>query len=297
MKKKRGFLILTFLLLHQLFGENFSLDGKYLPDLYSTIDVLFIEGSTIKYRYETTKKEKIIQYSKYYDSGLLFFKLSEYFPKDINEKYYYYNEPVETSDKLLVLAGLENRGNTYVKDSIMMFMMTAGFDEDSYPFIWPMDYFEISPKYIDCTSYLTEKTHKYVVDNLSNCMVDTPWVEAVEGEGIGEGFTILNERNRAYPYLLLMNGYISYKKPYLYKQNNRIKKLKITGIQSGKSKILDVLDTPHPQTIALSFLPKAEDIHVEIADVYKGTKYDDTCLHFCVPYGNKVIPYENSIGE
>ena len=92
-----------------------------------------------------------------------------------------------------------------------------------------------------------------------------------------------------------MNGYISYEKPYLYKQNNRIKKIKVKGIKSGKEKILDVLDTPHLQTVDISFITKAEDIRVEIADVYKGTKYDDTCLHYCITYDDEVIPYENSI--
>ena len=97
--------------------------------------------------------------------------------------------------------------------------------------------------------------------------------------------------------IFLMNGYISYEKPYLYEQNNRIKKIKVTGLTSGVSKILDVLDTPHPQTVDISFLPMAEDIRVEIADVYKGTKYDDTCLHFCGNVNEEAIPYESSVAE
>ena len=94
-----------------------------------------------------------------------------------------------------------------------------------------------------------------------------------------------------------MNGYISYEKPYLYKQNNRIKKIKVTGLKSGKTKVLDVLDTPHPQTVDISFIKEPEDIRVEIADVYKGSKYDDTCLHYCITYDMEVIPYEDCITE
>ena len=129
--------------------------------------------------------------------------------------------------------------------------------------------------------------------------MDTPWVEGVPGDGIGEGFTIQGQQfNKPLgPYLLLINGYISYEKPYLYKQNNRIKKIKVTGLKSGKIQILDVLDTPHPQTVDISFITQPEDIRVEIADVYKGTKYDDTCLHYCFAYDEKIIPYENCIGE
>ena len=94
-----------------------------------------------------------------------------------------------------------------------------------------------------------------------------------------------------------MNGYISYKKPYLYKMNNRIKKIKVTGVKSGVSKVLDVLDTPHPQTVDISFITDIEDIRVEIVEVYKGTKYDDTCIHYLIPYYNQVIPYESTIPE
>ena len=136
---------------------------------------------------------------------------------------------------------------------------------------------------------MKEKSKEYPVENLNILAVDTPWVEAVPGSGIGEGFTLVNSWGKKYPYILLMNGYISYEKPYLYKQNNRIKKIKVTGLKSGKSKVLDVLDTPHPQTVDISFITGAEDIRVEIADVYKGTKYDDTCLHYCITYDAQVI--------
>ena len=176
---------------------------------------------------------------------------------------------------------------------MISFSTTAGFTEHSRPFIWPMFHFEITRKYTDCTSFLKEKNKDYPVENLCKFVVDSPWVEAAKGSGIGEGFTIVNEF--VYKYLLIMNGYISYEKPHLYKQNNRVKKIKVTGLKSGKSKVLDVLDTPHPQTVDISFITEAEDIRVEIADVYKGTKYDDTCIHFCVTYNSEVIPYEDSI--
>ncbi len=297
MKKKSISVIFLIILLQQIFCENFSLCGKYYPDLYSTIDVLYIEENNISYHFETTNENVSVEYSKYYDSGLLFFKLSESFPKEINENYFYYKKDVETNDKMLLLAGLIKNENNRNKEKVLMFSTTKGFDKDSYPFIWPMDSFEISPQYIDCSSYLTEKTKSYPIENLSNCMVDTPWVEGVDGDGIKEGFTMIDRLNRYYPYLLIMNGYISYEKPYLYKQNNRVKKIKVTGLKSGKSAILNVLDTPHPQTVDISFITEPEDIRVEIADVYKGTKYDDTCLHFCITYDNVVIPYEECIPE
>ena len=297
MKKKVSFCFVVFLfLLQQFFCENFLLQGKFFPDLYSTIDVLYIKENVIQYTFETTNQEKIVNYSKKYDSGLLFFKLSEAFPKEISEDFYYRGIDVITDDKILILAGGLVNQKTGKQDSILLFATTKGF-EDPYPFIWPMFHFEVHRQYKDCSSFLKEKNKEYPVENLCYFIVDTPWVEAAKGDGIGEGFTLVNSWNDVYPYLLIMNGYISYEKPYLYKQNNRVKKIKVTGLKSGKTKVLDVLDTPHPQTVDISFITEPEDIRVEIADVYKGTKYDDTCLHFCVTYNNEVIPYENSIGE
>lgn len=290
MKKK---LILFFLITISAFicySENFSLNGIHFPNLYSTINVLEINDNSLILNYEVPLDKKIIEYKRIYKDGLLFFKLLEKFPNEIHEYYYYDKKSIETNNELLLLAGNEI-GKT---ENILLFATTAGF-EDEDPFIFPMFHFEVGRTYTDCSSFLKEKTKEYHVENLDEYYVDSPWVEGVKGDGIGEGFTIKSKT--VYPYLLIMNGYISYRKPYLYKQNNRIKKIKVTGLKSGKSKILDVLDTPHPQTVDISFLNELEDIRVEIAEVYKGTKYDDTCLHFCVTYPNAVIPYENSIGN
>ena len=196
---------------------------------------------------------------------------------------------IKTSNKILFLA--------FQGKNKRMFAFTEGYSLKNVPLTYTR-FDEWGNTFKDCSSCLKEKNKIYSVENLRRLVVDTPWVEGVPGDGIGEGFTIeCNASTPLGPYLLLMNGYISYEKPYLYKQNNRIKKIKVTGLKSGKSKILDVLDTPHPQTVDISFITAAEDIRVEIADVFKGSKYDDTCLHYCLAYDEQVIPYENSIGE
>ena len=156
---------------------------------------------------------------------------------------------------------------------------------------------EIQKIYKDCTSFLTEGNRKYTVDNLDNYSESTPWVEGAPGYGIGESFVIENTWHEKLSYLLIMNGYISYDKPYLYKQNGRIKQIKVTGVESGKEKILNVLDTPHPQTVDISFITEPEDIKITIFDVYKGTKYEDTCINYMITWREEIIPYEDSIGN
>ncbi len=299
---KRKFLILFFGISINFFAQNFSFNGDYEPDLYSTIHYFNVSDNIITYKYESKKinKEISVNYKKIYIDGLLFLQMSNKFPYSIAE--YYENNP--TSDTMLVLAGKhisENNSKTlFLNGEILFFAESEGFDKYDC-FITPSIHFydHVGRRYSDCSSYLKEKNREYKVEDLCDCKPGTPWVEGVPGDGIGEGFTIKypssKAANNAYPYLLIMNGYISYEKPYLYKQNNRIKKIKVTGVKSGNSKILDVLDTPHPQTVDISFITEPEDIRVEIADVYKGTKYDDTCINFCVTYIDKVIPYEDSI--
>lgn len=290
MKKK---LMFTFAILLMVIGysENFSLNGKYIPDLYTTLSSILIQDKEISLIYEIELPSKKIEYKKSYKDGLLFFEFSEDLPNNIDEEVFYDGKGGTSGNDLLVLAG-----KIASKEEILFFGITSVFS-DSYPFIYPSHRFLESStrEYKDCSSLLKEKQTEYSVSNLDKTFLNSPWVEGAKGDGVGEGFSIINNRNIIYKYLLLMNGYISYNKPYLYKQNNRIKKIKVTGLKSGKSQILDVLDTPHPQTVDISFITEAEDVRVEIADVYKGTKYDDTCLHYCITFNEPVIPYEDSI--
>ncbi len=309
MKRRTAFLLLTLFFFTNLSAQNFIMNGIDCDaDLLSTISTLTVYPNKLGYVIksedgnESKKDEIVVGYKKIYKDGLLYFKLSEKLPKITS------NQKESSSDDMLVLAGKiirqDETNNVYPDGKILVFAETAGFDKVKWSFVTPSPNFNdhVGRVYKDCSSYLKEKNKEYTVDNLCNCKPGTPWVEGVPGDGIGEGFTIYNSGvnsaksfYRDYKYLLIMNGYISYKKPYLYKQNNRIKKIKVTGVKSGKSKILDVLDTPHPQTVDISFITEPEDIRVEIADVYKGTKYDDTCINFCVTYSDKVIPYENNV--
>ena len=291
MKQKAILFLFILQLSFSLFSQNFNLDGKYRFTVYSGLARIDITNKSLTYVYLDNIPNKTINFEFTHLNGMLFLKLDEKIPKEITEAYIYNDQKdIITDNKFLILAGKDVKLN-----SVILLATTKGFSER-----YPCTESIISERvqvYKDCSSYLKEKNKEYPVDNLSIKAVDYPWVEAAPGDGIGEGFTLVNSWGQKYKYILLMNGYISYEKPYLYKQNNRVKKIKVTGLLSKKSKVLDVLDTPHPQTVDISFIEMAEDIRVEIAEVYKGTKYDDTCLHYCITYDAEVIPYENSIGE
>lgn len=165
---------------------------------------------------------------------------------------------------------------------------SVSFLDTNYPFIYFMPgQMEGYCIYKDCTSYLKEGKKEYTIDNLSEIRIDSPWVEGVAENGEGEGFTI--EGNA--PFLLIVNGFISVQKPYLYEQNSRIKTIRVTGSKSGNTKVLEIIDTPNPQTVDISFLEKDDDTIIRIDSVYEGSKYQDTCISLCKLYGNMVIPY------
>ncbi len=281
-----------------LFAQNFSLDGWYSFQIESLLEGMTIKDNTIILKYKNPPVDKpdlILKYKIKHIDGMAFIELSDKIPMEVaNWKDFEQSDYIKTDNRILFLAFRTT--NFLLKTFNVMFSYTKGFQgfpPDRYASLTVTKFEDSLTQFKGCSSYLTEKNKSYPVENLNKFGVDTPWVEGVKGDGIGEWFIVEKCSN----YLLLINGYISYEKPYLYKQNNRIKQIKVTGIKSGKSKILDILDTPHPQTVDISFITDPEDIRVEIADVYKGTKYDDTCLHFCCAYDDEVIPYENSIDE
>lgn len=221
----------------------------------------------------------LFTYDYYNQDGLPFIKIT-------SDPLPYYSSRY---DYIMLLSGIEIRDDEARN-------LAIGFASDRNKkkielFIrdWPRTFEGTSRKFYDCTSFLIERSKSYPVSNLCSIEDESPWVESAPGAGIGEGFTIQKSEDE-YPYLLIMNGYISFRKPYLYSQNARIKKIKVTGTESGISKILTVQDTPNPQTVDISFLEKTDDVVVSIMDAYPGSKYEDTCISLCITYPYKVIP-------
>lgn len=288
-----SFIICT--LCYLLNSQNFSLDAEYLFQEDSVLEGMKIKGDNLILNFKDVFSEKaniVLSFQIKKIHGLSFLELSDKMPKEVAEYANWKNsEEIKTSNKILFLAC---KKQSYT----LMFAFTEGYPFEKTP-ITRTRYDEWGSQYKDCSSYLKEKSKAYPVENLRKLVVDTPWVEAANGDGVGEGFTIkcTSRTNPLGPYLLIMNGYISYDKPYLYKQNNRIKTIRVMGTKTKKLKTLNLLDTPHPQTVDISFITEPEDIRIEIESVYKGTKYDDTCLHYCINFDDAVIPYENQIVE
>jgi hypothetical protein len=148
-----------------------------------------------------------------------------------------------------------------------------------------------SPEVVEVRSSSSLKEKQIAYDGKSfiqtpGCKLQ-PWVEGVSGDGAGEWieFDIRSKRGWATTELLVANGYISFVNPSLFSKNNRIRGYRITsstfpGLVEGELK-----DSQELQSIVLptSLTGNIVTVRLTILSVYKGDKWDDTCLSLVYP--------------
>lgn len=125
----------------------------------------------------------------------------------------------------------------------------------------------------------------YVFSNFANSTTNLwlknnlPWVEGVPGTGIGEGIEFdiepTNDFRMVAINLTILSGYVDPLKPYLFRENSRIKKLQIIT-DSGYNEEIEFEDTAMFTTVQIPVT--TTHVRMVINDVYPGTKYEDTCI-------------------
>lgn len=123
------------------------------------------------------------------------------------------------------------------------------------------------------TSSLKENGSEYSASNLSYVKSNNPWVEGKSNDGVNETIT-MKWKNQIYA-IVIVNGFISVNKPYLYSYNNRVCDIQIVD-ENGNTLDFTLEDSPRPQIINL--IQHTKEVKVIIKSVYKGTKWNDTCL-------------------
>ena len=252
----KKFMCLFILLFISFFIYSNELIGKKYYDYFPSIEFLDneikLEGFEFEYpndNYDGTFKYNIVKKG--------YFTFLEIFFKNKKELWL----ALYSKDYLLVY------NNKYLEPILIGCLE---INHPSSPFYFP--------KNIKSSSYLTEGKNKYLPDNMNNCEIEKVWVEGIKGYGIGEKIYLLKSDFRT---LIILNGYISFNKPYLYEQNSRVKKLKIIDKINKKEFIVGLKDTPNPQKILSGELLERELI-LEILEVYKGNKYEDTCISLII---------------
>ena len=104
--------------------------------------------------------------------------------------------------------------------------------------------------------------------------ISPPWAEGVKGYGIDEYLDI--DFKYASDEIQILNGFVDFSRKHLYRDNSRIKRILIESENPKFAKEYELED-------AVKYIPvrlpeKTKRIRITIKDVYKGDKYDDTCL-------------------
>lgn len=128
---------------------------------------------------------------------------------------------------------------------------------------------------ITSTSALKEGHNYYSPVNLDSFELEKSWVEGVKGYGIGEKLMFSSVLTNG---LYFFNGFVSFENPQLFKENSRVKKIKVKDLLTNEEFIFDIEDTPNPQLLDLKEY-KHWNLEIEIIDIYEGTKYKDTCIN------------------
>ncbi|MCV9933612.1 hypothetical protein OIU80_15105 [Flavobacterium sp. LS1R47] len=127
----------------------------------------------------------------------------------------------------------------------------------------------------------SEKDTKYQAKNANDLSYQTAWVEGKPDEGIGEylEYSFYNKSPRI-TQIIISNGYV--KSDAAWKNNNRVKKLRLS-INGKAFGILNLEDSKNDQIFDLGTFGHNKNgtdliLKFEIAEVYKGDKFNDTAI-------------------
>ena len=139
--------------------------------------------------------------------------------------------------------------------------------------------------WIEATSTLKSKNNAYDANHVYDNDPKTAWVEGVNGSGINEKLTLSDFGVGDYSSVLvdrigIINGYA--KSNDTFQNNNRVKQLKLELLASADDRsqemIVDLQDKMDVQYIVINNPIFLNSLVLTILDVYKGKKYDDTCI-------------------
>ena len=141
--------------------------------------------------------------------------------------------------------------------------------------------FEMTDYGIHTQTYLTEGTVRYNAENMRT-FSDTPWVSEMQDIN-KERIEIVSEKEPLYA-LIFANGFYKKGRPDLFFANNRVKEIEIiyAGHEDSIRHYVTFPDTTAEQLVPLLYTD-CKAVSVKILSVYRGTKYNDTCINCIKP--------------
>ncbi len=123
------------------------------------------------------------------------------------------------------------------------------------------------------SSTLESKDRDFHVTHLYDNSIMS-WCEGKKDSGIGENFGIDLDGNFSVHEIFIKNGFGD---PAYFKPNNRVNEMEVTGDKGGKE-VIKLADSPDIQSIKLKNVIEGRRLTFKILSVYKGEKWDDTCI-------------------
>jgi hypothetical protein len=212
-----------------------------------------------------------------------------------NSKLYYYNESTNEKTVSAKYKITESEGYSYltIDDKKLLYVPDYPTCEIN-PINNTKKEYEVLPstdlniEKIASSSYLKEKYKEYKASELLIRFSkeaesfflyknDTlPWVEGVPGDGRNEYISI--EFKEPTSNFALLNGYVDFSKKNLFKNNNRVKTLNVTSKDSREKFSFDIVLDDAVKFTNIELPRETKSITIMIKDVYKGNKWDDTCI-------------------
>lgn len=289
---------------YKIFREyNESQNGYEMQELYECFEVHFNKGET-KNITNTYSQE----YTTYYGDGAkaiyilttgaswkgtidtisVFIDSDIPFSQMVNRTAFFHNV-YEKDGEMKINTKTEDRGlrispDNYVIEQGVIKMVFTDIEPDFNIEIFKP---ESLVNKISASSELEAENDLYSVNNIIDEKPETAWVEGKNNSGIGESITInITPRSKSgkkgsykIKKIGIINGYA--KDNTTFKQNNRIKRLRIkyeNGLTRSKRVKYDLKDTMAMQYIEFKEPIFLNKLKIEILDVYKGSKWDDTCI-------------------
>ncbi|RKX85309.1 MAG: hypothetical protein DRP58_06030 [Spirochaetes bacterium] len=270
MKKNISIFIVLLLIISifSIFGEETDpYEGKNYSN--AGVDIYFRNGIITIDDYDTDDGE--LKRDEYKYTYHLVNKIPFLFLKDSNHPKYL---ALSSKDILLL----------YTNDGIRP--LFGGFWSRIIYYVSSLDFI------ISTTSFYTDDKYDFPAKNLDSIDLFNPWIEGVLGYGVGEKVFFNSKDKEAIAGFYFSNGFVSFEKPYLYIQNSRVKKIKVTNENKDFSFVYDVEDTPNLQYFEVK--RNTKDLTIEILDVYPGTKWEDTAINFILLDTRDFFEYSSS---